>query len=184
MNVVLAQLLNERGIVSVPEQMMSLPLHGRRMPDVLVVFQGLRTVIEGKVDDHPEAGKQALGDASSRVEEGIAHIGIAVLYPEALRHVPSLDSLRQHLSSTTLRINICSEAGQHGWNECSVDDIGDLLRRTFEQLVEEDVVVRAVAALEAGVARFAQAISWAPAVVERSAKVLGIGEPDKKEDLE
>lgn len=44
LNGILAQLLNERGVVSIPEQSPRWPLEGRRMPDVLVVFQGLRTI--------------------------------------------------------------------------------------------------------------------------------------------
>ena len=41
--------------------------------------------MEGEVDDQPDAKKRALESAEKRVEEGIAHIGVAVIYPAFLR---------------------------------------------------------------------------------------------------
>ena len=50
LNVLFAQLLEERGLVAAPEQIISrLDLRTRRMPDVLVDFQGLRLAIEFRV---------------------------------------------------------------------------------------------------------------------------------------
>lgn len=177
LNVILAQLLGERGVVSVPETIERWPMQGRRMPDVLVVFQGLRTVIEGKVGDQPDAEGQVLDNARGRVEQGIAHISIAVLYPASLRQAPSLDELKRQLSAATLRVAVCTEAGEQGWTECDLGTFADLLRRSFERLIREDVVAEAVAALDAGVERLARAISGTPAVVDRWADILGIREP-------
>jgi hypothetical protein len=175
-NVLLAQLLAEREVVSVPEQALRLPGIGRRMPDVLVIFQGLRTIIEGKVDDHPGAPLQAIADASGRVEEGIAHIGIAVLYPAELRNTATVAELRGALSRRNFKITICTEDEQQGWIDGNLDYLASLLRRTFDQLVREDVVSQAVAALEAGVDNFAAVIQAYPAVIDRCAQVLGVGE--------
>src|SRR5665647_2456959 len=84
LNVILAQLLSERGLISLPETVLR-RAEGTRLPDVRVVFRGLRTSIEGKYSDVPNAKSIVLGQARERVEEGIAHIGIAVLYPPGLR---------------------------------------------------------------------------------------------------
>jgi hypothetical protein len=81
-NLQLARLLAQQGIVSFPETIDQNVEGARRMPDVLVEFQGLRTIIEGKVDDQPGAMENVHDDAYRRVAEGLAHIGIAVLYPE------------------------------------------------------------------------------------------------------
>jgi hypothetical protein len=180
LNVLLAQLLNEQGIVSAPEQSLKRVSKTRRVPDVLVLFRGLRTAIEGKVDDHPTAAEDVLKDTHGRVEQGIVHIGIAVLYPSALRQI-QFPSLKNELGKAKLRIAIYSEAGQQGWSDGDVNYLGAMLRRTFDQLVEEDVVTQAVAALDAGVEVFAQAINASPAAIERSAELLGIGEPATKE---
>lgn len=180
LNVLLAQLLDEQGIVSAPERSVKRATQTRRVPDVLVLFRGLRTAIEGKVDDHPTAAEDVLRDARGRVEQGIAHIGVAILYPAALRQIP-FPSLKGELSKTRLPIAICSEAGEQGWTDGDTNYLGAMLRRTFDQLIEEDVVTQAVAALDAGVEVFAQAISTSPAAIERSAEVLGIGEPSTEE---
>lgn len=180
-NVALAELLSNRGIVSTPERIIRSLDEGRRLPDVLVVFQGLRTIIEGKVDDQPEAAKQVLQDAMGRVEQGIAHLGVAVLYPASVRQASSVAALRDQLSRAALRVAICTEAGPQGWTQCDVNYLGELLGRTFDQLVQEDVVQTAVAAIDAGVERIAQAVTSAPATVDRWAEILGIREPGKSE---
>jgi hypothetical protein len=94
----LAQLLYKRGVISAPENIVKSNLgQGRRMPDVIVSFNGLRTAIEGEVGDHADAHQLALASARQRVEEGIAHIGAAVVYPERLRKSDSA-ALREMLA--------------------------------------------------------------------------------------
>jgi hypothetical protein len=155
LNVVLAQLLGERAVVSTPEQIEKWD-RGRRLPDVLVEYQGLRTVVEGKVDDRGQARADVEANARERVEEGVAHIGIAALYPPELRSLPSLVALRDGLTSAMLEIAIFTEGGTDGWMPATLDQLAELLRRTFDQLVEEDVVARAVEDLEDGVDVFAR----------------------------
>lgn len=174
LNVVLAQLLSDRGVISNPEQVERWN-GAAKLPDVLVEFQGLRTVIEGKSDTGQAAREKVEEQARLRVEEGVAHIGMAVLYPEELREL-DLTELRPALQSANLELAIYTEAGTDGWMATTVDQLGELLRRTFDQLVAENVVAAAVEELERGVEAFARALSATPATVERIAELLGIGE--------
>jgi hypothetical protein len=174
-NVVLAQLLNERGLVSAPEVAIQDPEAGRRLPDVMVVFHGLRTVIEGKVEGG-DAEARVMEQAVGRVEEGIAHIGIAVVYPNSLRSA-SFSELPQALADADLRIAVCTEGGTLGWVDADLDYLGNLLRRALEDIVEEDVVAYAVGSLNAGVDGFARAAGELPGLIDRAADVLGIAGP-------
>lgn len=179
-NVLLALLLHERGVITAPEQSLRLAAQSRRqLPDVLVSFQGLRTVIEGKVDDQPDAHEQAFQQAQERVSKGIAHIGVAVVYPATLRSHPFSD-LMNALTTATFQVAVYSEAGEAGWTEGGLDYLANLLRRTFDQLVEEDVVAKAVEALDAGVSNFARSAFTSAATVQRAAQLLGIGEPPRR----
>ncbi len=55
-NVLLAQLLQERGVIAAPENILKAgPERRRKMPDVIVHYQGLRLIIEGEVSDQPGA---------------------------------------------------------------------------------------------------------------------------------
>lgn len=174
LNIVLAQVLTEQGVVAAPERLMKWK-GARHMPDVVVVFQGLRTVLEGKIDDHPGAADQVLKDVQGRVEQGIAHIGIAVLYPAKLRDIDSLASLRKQMTVADLSLSVSTEAGTQDWTLGTLDTLASLLRRTFDELVEEDVVAKAAAALDAGVEAFARAaITATPAAIDRCAAALGI----------
>jgi hypothetical protein len=174
LNVVLAQLLRERGIISAPEDVLKYK-GKRRMPDVLVDYSGLRTAIEGEVSDQPKAEEKAIKSATKRVEDGIAHIGVAIVYPEILRN-KKLDALPSSLEACSLRIAVTTEAGQTGFVDGDLDYLADILRRTFDQLVREDVVNRAVAKLEGGIEQYARVVSSSPATCERIAESLGIRE--------
>ena len=180
LNIMLAELLGQRGIATTPERS-GMTSGKRHIPDVLVRFQGLRLIIEGEVDDQPGCEKSVISEANERVERGIAHIALAILYPAMLRKL-EFHELKKKLSTATLRIAICDEVGQSGWSTGTVDNLGDMLRRTFEQLVQEDAVAEAVKLLEVSVDHFTQAVSGTPAVSERWAKLLGIGgrTPDGK----
>ncbi|MCH7697626.1 MAG: hypothetical protein IH865_01620 [Chloroflexi bacterium] len=173
LNVLLAQLLHERGIASAPEQILQTTARQRRMPDVIVTFHGLRTVVEGKVDDHPGAAKEVRANAAQRVEEGVSHLAVALLYPKELRKTPFKD-LKRGLEVAPLRIAVFSESGDTGWVEGNLEHLSQLLRRTYEQLVEEDVVARAVEVLSQAVEGFARAVLPEPGSVERAAQALGM----------
>src|SRR5437899_11559720 len=102
LNVLLAQLLQERGLEVIPEQIVKDPFGFRRMPDVIVDFQGLRLAIEGEFDSRT-AHEKASGSANQRVEDGTAHIGMALVYPSALREIGrGINELKQGLASATL----------------------------------------------------------------------------------
>ena len=185
-NVVLAQILDQRGVVTAPEQSLQQIVEGkarRQMPDVIVSFRGLRTVIEGKVDDQVGADQSALKDAHERIDKGIAHIAVAVLYPSVLRKIEFVN-LTTALEETTLKIAVVSEAEEIGWVAGDVGYLADLLRRTYDQLVAEDVVTMAAQELDSGVSAFAATAFINKATIQRAAEILGIGEPVKRQKVE
>jgi len=176
-NVLLALLLHERGVITAPEQSFRRALEERRhVPDVLVVYRGLRTVIEGKVADKPGADEKALEQAQDRVSSGVAHIGIALLYPAAIRKITSFSELQGFLSSCTFKVAVCSETGKTGWAEGGLSYLADILRGAFDQLVREDAVTKAVEALNSGIDQFAHSVFTSPATFQRAAEILGIRE--------
>jgi hypothetical protein len=180
-NILLALLLHERGVVTAPEQSFRQALQERRhVPDVLVVYRGLRTIIEGKVADKTDAAAKALAQARDRVDSGVAHVGIALLYPAGIRKIPSLSELQDFLSSCAFEVSVCSETGETGWTQGGLDYLAEVLRATFEQLVREDAVVRAVGRLNAGIDQFARLVFTSPATVDRAAEILGIREVPKR----
>jgi MoaA/NifB/PqqE/SkfB family radical SAM enzyme len=177
LNVLLAQLLQERGVISVPEGIIQLmSFENRRIPDVLVTFRGLRTAIEGEFGYQKKSKERALRAARRRVEEGISHIGVAVLYPEILAQVDEFASLKNNLSKSELQIAIVTESGDTGFVSANIDYLVSALSHAFEQLVEEDIVARAVAKLDCGIERFARVMVAKKGDIGRVAECLGIRE--------
>ncbi len=81
LNVILADLLSERGMMSIPESIRRSVRSGRRLPDVTVAdLWGVRIVIEGRIGISTNVRNSLFRDASTRVEEGISPICLAVLY--------------------------------------------------------------------------------------------------------
>jgi len=180
-NVLLALLLHERGVVSAPEQSLRQAIQQRRhVPDVMVVYRGLRTVIEGKVADKAGADKKALEQARDRVNSGIAHIGIALMYPAEIREILSFGEVQSYIAGCSFGIAICSETGETGWTEGRIDYLTDVLRGAFEQLVREDAVTKAVEMLNAGLEQFASTVFVSPATLQRTSEILGIRELPKR----
>ncbi|MDD2903037.1 MAG: hypothetical protein PHU44_11460 [Syntrophales bacterium] len=175
LNVVLAQILEQHGVISAPETILKArPGMKRRMPDVLVYFRGLRLIIEGEVEDAPKAEENALNSARQRVEEGLAHIGVAVVYPAFLRKIERLDQLKSELEESQLSIAIFNESGETGFTSANIKQLIDKLYQTFDQLVQEDVVKRATAILDEAVEKVAPVFAAIPGFPQEAAKILGI----------
>lgn len=176
LNVLLAQLLNERGVVNSPENIIKGGVEQkRRMPDIIVNFSGLRIAIEGEVGDNLDAQSRALESARKRVEESISHIGVAIVYPKQLRKV-AFDQLKTELSTSELDIAIVTESGSTQFVKGNVNILETNLRRAFEQLIKEDVVAKAVAVLDEGIDKFANMLIDKSGVMTHVEEVLGIKE--------
>lgn len=189
-NVLLADLLSERGLLSVPESIRrAVTGRGRRLPDITIAdLWGVRIVIEGRIETELAVRDTLLRAATERVEEGISPICLAVLYPPDLRRIASLAALRRTLARTRLVVRVVSEGTDGDWAETTVDGLTDLLRRSYELLVREDVVTTAVQDLERAIEAASEIIAAAPATPARVRTLLGIpeevGRPAKAEEDE
>lgn len=186
LNVVLAQLLQERGLVAAPEEILKSPTKERRLPDVLIDFQGLRLIIEAEfgVQNRSLAWDKARG----RVEEAIAHIGVAVVYPARLKRV-AFERLRNELQHCNLQYAVFTEANdpagqlllfkekiKPSFSKGTVDDLGNAIRRSYEQLVRDETLDKAVELLETIIEAFMAALESQPATTDRLAQALGVEE--------
>lgn len=200
LNVLLAQLLQERGLEVAPEQIITDPSGFRRMPDVIVDFQGLRLAIEGEFASH-SAYKKASRSATQRVEDGIAHMGMALVYPSALREMgQDIEELKRTLARARLEFAIITEneATPQGslfpvpvgetaqFMKGNLDDLAEALRKSYERLIEDRALERAVAFLDQGIDVFVSSLNPQPASTDRFRTALGIRElpKSKRKDTE
>lgn len=148
LNVLLSQLLEDRKIISVPEEITVSAKGKRSMPDVTVDLFGVRMVIEGRFDKNAGTRSSLEKDARQRVEDGISPVCLAVLYPASLSQAATNSVAKKALASNTLEVYAVSESGVNDWSATNVDGITDLLRRVYELLVSEDVVTSSVVEIE------------------------------------
>ena len=189
-NVVLAQLLAKRRLVGDPEQILSGPT-GRAMPDLLLDLHGLRLWIECEYGKTANSAQAAYDKAKRRVDEGMAHIGVAVVYPKKARTL-SLAALPDYLEEAQLRFAIVTEVTAAPsslplfppgvlpeedlppFEQGTVDDLADSLRRSYEQLVRDETLHIAVELLDDAIERCVGAFQAQKATTGRLALALEI----------
>jgi SAM-dependent methyltransferase len=169
LNVQLAMVLASQGLVALPEQ--RLP---DALPDVLVIFNGLRLCLEGKVADQKQAEHLVWRKARERVDRGIAHLALALLYPPELRHV-ALSQLPDALKRSRLRFSVCEPFTERAqWQEGDLSVLTATLQLAYQRLASEDEVTKAVDILRDGVEELSREFLSAGVSAERVAKPLGI----------
>ena len=177
LNVALAEILEEIGLVAVPEEIVK-DAGQRKIPDVLVEVQGLRLAIEGEIGVEGSAMSRAEDSAKSRVEGGLAHIAVAVVYPESLACAESVESLKDRMREADISFRIFTESRETEALTGTPRDLASALRRTLDWMASEDVVKSAVAVMHAGLEVFSGAALPKPGIIARLARVLGMSPPD------
>lgn len=197
LNVLLAQLLQERGLVSAPEVIRRGPSTTTRLPDVIVDLHGLRLVIECEFSAKPlsAARQKALEKAQERVRQAVAHVGVAVLYPASLKS-ERFEALKERLARSELQYAVVTETGttdprpqerlfRHepvppSYQDGDVEGLAQTLRRCYEQLVDERTLEEAVQLIRTRIAACVDALEIQPATSVRMGQCLGIPDIDTR----
>ena len=182
LNVVMAECISERGMAATPENIITISSRRRAMPDVIIVFRGLRCIIEGKMGDAQNAHRQVADDISDRIVNGIGHIAIGVVYPVHLREV-IFANLPDAITSATLDFLVWSEAGSGEWKKGILDTILDELRRVYDILVRDDVLERSVERLQLGMQNLENVLFSNKTACIRLADTLGVYHREDGEEL-
>ncbi|MCL2021126.1 MAG: N-6 DNA methylase [Betaproteobacteria bacterium] len=169
-NTHLAILLTRHGVNAEAE---TIHQSGHARPDVLFTLGGLRVIIEGKFADVPDADSVVLGDATRRIDTGMCHVAVALVYPKTLR-AASTTTLEKTLAASSLRFVIVSETGQTEWAESSPAEILSALRRVHEALTRDDIVAASARKLSERIENIAALWAGQAAVCDRLSKLLGM----------
>lgn len=159
-NVKVAELLEQRDVVSLPEQVISDLVENNRMPDIMTAnLLGVRVVIEGRISKSPSVRRSLAEDCEERVAEGIAPMAVAVAYPEEINQSTSLQDLEDNIREAEFDMNVVTESGAGGWTSGDIGDIADYLRSGYGDLVEENVVKEAVDTIDESIDGFVHQLS-------------------------
>ncbi|MDR0233247.1 MAG: hypothetical protein LBI31_00295, partial [Zoogloeaceae bacterium] len=178
-NTCLAILLTRHGVNAEAE---TIHRSGSALPDVMFTLGGLRVIIEGKFSDVPDADAVVLDDAMKRIEMGICHVAVALVYPRALR-TTSMAALERTLAGSRLRFLIISETGKTDWAESTPAEILAALRRVHESLTKDDIVAESARKLSEKIDTIAALWSGQAAICDRLSSLLGMP-PKRRESSE
>lgn len=169
-NTQLAIVLSKHGVHADAE---TIHRHGQQRPDVMFLMGGVRVVIEGKYADAPDAENTVLRAARQRVQSGICHIAVALIYPKTLRTVP-VSRLDAALSESRLRHRVISETGETDWAEGSPDEVLASLRRAHEAMTKDDIVAASAERLSERIQSIADLWAGAGGICDRLSDTLGM----------
>ncbi len=170
-NTQLAILISKMGVTADAE---TIHVHGKHRPDVLFQMRGLRVIIEGKIEDTPNAEQVVLGDARKRIQNGLSHIAVAVVYPKPLRNSATVD-IANTLQGSLLKYRILTETDEGGtWYEGTPSALMEALRRAQEGLTKDDIVEKTARALNSRLQSVSDLWSGQSGACDRLSKILGI----------
>ena len=181
LNVKLAELLSRSGLLSVPESILKRSA-GKRMPDITVGdYWGVRVILEGRIGNKSAIFRQLERDCERRIEEGLAAIVIAIIYPPELRH-SEWEQLEQDLQEKIFQIKVFSEAGAGIWSGSDFEGLSAVLRRAYETLVNEDVVSASVEELKESIELASRELSKSPGTAGRLRRILVLPSEEEVEE--
>ena len=173
LNVKLAELLSLRGVLSVPETILSHISAGRRLPDVIAAtYLGILVVIEGRVSDTTAVRRALESRCRTRIEEGIGAIVIGVMYPPEVRQSRNLTELERAIEAAELSIKVFTEGEEIDWVLAGINDLAQILQHGYENLIKEDVVEAAVEQLREVIESVVPLLATHSATEERLREIL------------
>ncbi len=144
----------------------------KKLPDVFFNLDGLDVILEGKFA-RPNAEAESYQQIHQRLNLGLAHLAIAVIYPENLR-TTNTSEVRNILQHTQFRYFIVSESGESGWLEGDLTKLIEDIRQAQFNLLENNLVEQL--ATDLSEVLFYAARMWVKetATCERFSNLLGI----------
>src|SRR6185437_7400068 len=98
-------------------------------------------------------------DARSRVEQGITHLAIAVVYPQHLRSIEFARLPQEMSAEQQFEFSILTDASTvPAWHAGGINEILAELRRAHDSVVRDDVLQHAVDTLNLGLGEVANAL--------------------------
>lgn len=175
-NTLLALVLAQHGLMAEAEIITGGA--SKKLPDVFFKLDGLNVILEGKfARQGTEAA--AYAQASQRMIQGLAHITIAIMYPEDLRHVATSE-VQTALQRCTFRYMILSETGETEWLEGDVTKLIADIRQAQTALLEDNLVETLAASLGEVLLHAANMWTNETATCEKFSRLLGVYPPSKE----
>jgi hypothetical protein len=162
LNVELASLLVERGLNAIAEVKLHVGKQ-RKLPDVLMVVNGVNVILEGKYDS-PSAREILRNQCKQRIDKGLAEVAVGIIYDAnqiSTILIADQKQIRNRLKKMPLVVKIWKLGQENesespdelGWNTVTLDELVSIIRDAVHSVASEDVLAKAVEKIENGVDR-------------------------------
>ena len=175
-NVQLATILASKGLDANAETVVR-----GRLPDILINLEGIKLMLEGRTSSQQAS---LMRDARKRIEEGLADISMAIVYPEGLGYASSMAQLKAQIESsrylgTVFYLDSIGLASVP-FADASLDEIVQTINTVYRLRIQNDIVRDQVKNLDDTIERVVQQASLnnlffnSEALVTRLKHALGI----------
>lgn len=150
----------------------------KKLPDIYFKLDGLDVMMEAKFA-RKEAAEAVYEQALERLHQGLAHITIAIIYPEHLRNVATTE-VETVLQTCELRFAVLSETTETDWMTGDIAALVAAIRQAQTVLLKDNLVQELAESLSEKL--FFAAHMWIgePRTCEGFAQLLGIYPPSNE----
>ena len=128
-----------------------------------------------------------MASAQKRVEEGIASVAVALVYPAMLAEQEQVKAIKRLMKDpqTQFDVAVITEISTGPFMKGNFNHVYSVIHDAWRRLLNEDVLSATVAEIDDAVESFADAVSAFPGITQKLAACLGIqGAPDKKVEVD
>lgn len=192
LNIMLAEILSERGLNSLGEVILKKQVKKRDEPDVIIALNGVRIIAEGK---KPGNWNSLIKQCTDRIDNGICDICFLVEYSDVNTHKISPTQLqikeamikgKYNMGFITFldRSNLDKYAGEYPqvekYENIRIDDLVTFLMNAYTEVVKTDTIGPVVERIKNALQEFAMITGSIN--IGRLKDVLELRESDKNDD--
>lgn len=156
LNIMLAEILSERGLNALGEVILKKTKGARKQPDVMIILNGVRIIIEGK---KPGQWLELVNQCTKRIDNGICDICFLVEYASVDTNLlsPTQSQIKEAVTNGLFNIGFLTFLDRSNLNKYSdtipnlekyenikMDDLITYLMVTYTEVVRTDAISPAV----------------------------------------
>lgn len=192
LNIMLAEILSERGLNALGEVILKKTTGSRKQPDVMIILNGVRIIIEGK---KPGLWPKLVDQCTKRIDNGICDICFLVEYTNVDTNLlsPTQSQVKDAVIKGSFNIGFLTFLDRSNldrytdtlpniemYKNVRIDDLVTYLMGTYTEVVRTDAITPVVNKIKAALLSFSSIASDID--INRLREVLELREGDNSDE--
>lgn len=158
-NTELAGVLSEFGLNALPE-IVDMTTGIKKYPDVTIRVEGVKVIIEGRKETYKKA--KLMEDAKKRIEEDLADVSIALLYPKKVEESETIEELVKFLKNCRYDGTVYyydNRSSKEEFRNISIEELSQILNKVTALIVSQEKLTEYVKEVKEEFAKISKALA-------------------------